>query len=96
MLGRPQTRLIAPRDPAAARKSGARKRRGAGVEVTQTLGRDLERRKVDVAEDHQDLLHLLTTGDGTEVGLGTGNEVREDPNPDHRGNIRRSVNIIIN
>ena len=64
--------------------------------MTQTLGRDLERRKADAVEDHQDLLHLLTTGDGTEVGLGTGNEVREDPNPDHRGNIRRSVNIIIN
>ena len=64
--------------------------------MTQTLGQDLERRKVDAVEDHQDLLHLLTTGGGTEVGLETGNEVREDPDPDHRGNTRRSVNIIIN
>ena len=64
--------------------------------MSQTLGRDLGRGKVGVVGDHQDPLHLLTTGDGTEVGLETGNEVKENPDPDHRGNTRRSVNIIIN
>ena len=63
--------------------------------MTQTLGRDLEKRKVDDDEDHQDLLHHRTVGDETEVGLETGSEVTENQDQDHRENTRKNVNIII-